>query len=311
MCTLCSCLSCFYSCCVLNTLHLKYLYHACIDILTAKGLTVTRMSTQNWTITVWLLIKVVWPLVPGSSERLESGLQLPQVVSQGLTRPGVTRVFVCVSVFVDQSRTHVSRDCLCAPSKASFMHNQVHASWTGGADVTTANPLANDSGCLQLKACYLPLNFKGGLKGALPYFSVFCLIAADQIPPPIATEDTIIQGEAALSVRRAALSCYVHLFVWLLWSRSVFPFFLFLALFSSSLPWFPLPPLLFSSHLFTSLFSIVYFAPLFLHGTHQHRPFSFTPSSLPLLNRSLSSPPHQPSLEPSSPTFLSSFPHPG
>lgn len=49
--------------------------------------------------------------------------------------------------------------------------------------MTTANPLANDSGCLQLKACYLPLNFKGGLKGALPYFSVFCLIAADQIPP--------------------------------------------------------------------------------------------------------------------------------
>lgn len=60
-------------------------------------------------------------------------------------------------------------------------------------DVTTANPLASDSGCLLLKACYLPLNFKGGLRRAFPYFSVFHLIAADKSAATVG-EDMIIQA---------------------------------------------------------------------------------------------------------------------
>lgn len=44
-----------------------------------------------------------------------------------------------------------------------------------------------------LKACYLPLNFKGGLRRAFLYFSVFDLIAADK-SATTEGEDMIIQA---------------------------------------------------------------------------------------------------------------------
>lgn len=77
-------------------------------------------------------------------------------------------------------------------SKVSLVRNRFGASWTG-PDVTTANPFASDSGCLLLKACYLPLNFQGGLRRAFPYFSVFHLIAADK-SAATAGKDMIIQA---------------------------------------------------------------------------------------------------------------------
>lgn len=176
--------------------------------------------------------------------------------------------------------------------------------------MTTANPLANDSGCLQLKACYLPLNFKGGLKGALPHFSVFCLIAADQIPPSnsYGGHDYTRGGRFKCAPRRTfmlrTLVCLAALkFKCISFLSSFFfgPVFLF------SPPDFLCPPFYFPlvSLLPCSLWYILLPFPFVV-------PTNIDPfPSLPLFCRSPSSPPHQPSLEPSSPTFLSSFPHPG
>lgn len=92
--------------------------------------------------------------------------QLPQVANKSPSNQNVTRVCVCER----ESCLGIREPERCrTASKVSLVHNRVGASWTG-ADVTTVNPLASDSGCLLLKACYLPLNFEGGLRRAFPYF---------------------------------------------------------------------------------------------------------------------------------------------
>ena len=66
-----------------------------------------------------------------------------------------------------------------------------------------------------LKASYLPLNFKGGLKGAFPYVSVFNLIAADK--SPATARGGHDYTKSALSVAAPYLHVkYVQLFVSLL-----------------------------------------------------------------------------------------------
>lgn len=116
-------------------------------------------------------------------------------------------------------------ECLCGSSKDSLVHNRVHAFWTC-SDTTTANPRANDSGCLSLKACYLPLNFKGGLKGAFLHFSVFVLIAADKSPPTGYRRHDYMTSALSESLLKKLHWCfhvkYLGLFVLLLWSLSQF-----------------------------------------------------------------------------------------